>query len=573
MDKRFFLALLLTGGVVLLTPVLFPRPTVPVIVTDTTGANAPSAPTSSATAPAAGSVATQVPSSVPTLTSVSSVPDAPVVPVVAAETLSLGNELTTFAFSTQGARFLSADLPRFRQLGGVEGAVRLAHGREAMLQFRLIAGGDTIDLSRLMFGVTREATTLGERLRFDAPVGGGSVRVEYALAAENYVADVRVTASGLPQPAFLLTDLPTGFESQEADPKEDATHLSYAFKPVTSGAARVDFRKPDPGERIIESGPFTWAVAKSKYFLVGVLVPSGQNSPFAELQVTGAVRENKLATRAQGTVVSPLTDAGVAFELYAGPQEWERLVGMGREFEKTNPYGGWISGVVQPFATIVMRLLLWIKRTTALEYGWILVGFGVAIRLLMWPLNSRMMRTQVAMQRVAPLVQEAQNKFKGDPEKQRVAVMKVYTDNNVSPFAALSGCLPILIPMPILIALFFVFQNTIEFRGVSFLWLSDISLKDPLYILPLAMGASMYALSWLGMRNVPPNPQTKMMSILMPIMMTVLLINFASGLNLYYTVQNLAALPQQWLISNERAKNAAPAAVVATTDGGGKRKR
>jgi YidC/Oxa1 family membrane protein insertase len=573
MDKRFFLALLLTGGVVLLTPVLFPRPTVPVIVTDTTGANAPTAPTPSATAPAAGSVATQVPPSVPTLTSVSSVPDAPVVPVVAAETLSLGNELTTFAFSTQGARFLSADLPRFRQLGGVEGAVRLAHGREAMLQFRLIAGGDTIDLSRLMFAVTREATTLGERLRFDAPVGGGSVRVEYALAAENYVADVRVTASGLPQPAFLLTDLPTGFESQEADPKEDATHLSYAFKPVTSGAARVDFRKPDPGERIIESGPFTWAVAKSKYFLVGVLVPSGQNSPFAELQVTGAVRENKLATRAQGTVVSPLTDAGVAFELYAGPQEWERLVGMGREFEKTNPYGGWISGVVQPFATIVMRLLLWIKRTTALEYGWILVGFGVAIRLLMWPLNSRMMRTQVAMQRVAPLVQEAQNKFKGDPEKQRVAVMKVYTDNNVSPFAALSGCLPILIPMPILIALFFVFQNTIEFRGVSFLWLSDISLKDPLYILPLAMGASMYALSWLGMRNVPPNPQTKMMSILMPIMMTVLLINFASGLNLYYTVQNLAALPQQRLISNERAKNAAPAAVVATTDGGGKRKR
>ncbi|MBA3855008.1 MAG: hypothetical protein C0503_11365, partial [Gemmatimonas sp.] len=139
------------------------------------------------------------------------------------------------------------------------------------------------------------------------------------------------------------------------------------------------------------------------------------------------------------------------------------------------------------------------------------------------------------------------------------------------PFAALSGCLPMLLPMPILIALFFVFQNTIEFRGVSFLWLSDISLKDPFYILPLAMGASMYALSWLGMRNVPPNPQTKMMAVLMPVMMTVLLINFASGLNLYYTVQNLAALPQQWLISNERAK-AATATTVAS-GGGSARKR
>src|SRR5690606_5407903 len=86
-----------------------------------------------------------------------------------------------------------------------------------------------------------------------------------------------------------------------------------------------------------------------------------------------------------------------------------------------------------------------------------------------------------------------------------------------------------------------------------------------------AMGASMYALSWLGMRNVPPNPQTKMMSVLMPVMMTVLLINFASGLNLYYTVQNLAALPQQWLISRERAKAAVTTTVAS--GGGSARKR
>ena len=115
--------------------------------------------------------------------------------------------------------------------------------------------------------------------------------------------------------------------------------------------------------------------------------------------------------------------------------------------------------------------------------------FGVAIRLAMWPLNSRMMRSSIQMQRIAPQVQAAQNKYKGDAEKQREAVMKVYKEAGMSPFAALSGCLPMLLPMPILFALFFVFQNTIEFRGVSFLWLADISLKDPFYILPLAMGA------------------------------------------------------------------------------------
>jgi YidC/Oxa1 family membrane protein insertase len=568
MDKRFFLAILLTGGVVLLTPVLFPRPTVPVPA---------AAPVADATRPAMVPAAT--PAAVPTMTGaprasgVQGAPTgaAPAAPAIAPETLAVGNALTTFAFSTRGAELLTADQPKFRRLGGQSGTVTLAHGRDPLLRYTLLAGGDTIDVSALTFTATRTATAAGEQLRFDAAVGTGTLRVEYTLAADNYLAAVRVVASGLPQPAFLLTHLPTGFDSQEADPAEDARHLAYAFKPLTGGSDRIDFRKPDPGERLLERGPFAWTVAKNKYFLVGLLAADGQQSPFAELQVTGAVRENKLATRAQGVVVSPLPESGIGFELYAGPQEWERLVGMGREFEKSNPYGGWISGVVQPFATIVMRLLLWLKKTTALEYGWILVGFGVAIRLLMWPLNSRMMRTQIEMQRIAPLVQEAQNKHKGDPEKQRLAVMKVYADHNVSPFAALSGCLPMLLPMPILIALFFVFQNTIEFRGVSFLWLSDISLKDPFYILPLAMGASMYALSWMGMRNVPPNPQTKMMAVLMPVMMTVLLLNFASGLNLYYTVQNLAALPQQWLISNERAKAAAPAAVVA--GGGGKPKR
>jgi YidC/Oxa1 family membrane protein insertase len=99
-----------------------------------------------------------------------------------------------------------------------------------------------------------------------------------------------------------------------------------------------------------------------------------------------------------------------------------------------------------------------------------------------------------------------------------------------------------------------VFQNTIEFRGVSFWWMLDISQKDPLYILPVVMAASMFLLSWIGMRNAPPNPQAKLMLYFLPGMMLVILLNFAAGLNLYYAAQNIAALPQQWLIANERAK-------------------
>lgn len=215
-----------------------------------------------------------------------------------------------------------------------------------------------------------------------------------------------------------------------------------------------------------------------------------------------------------------------------------------------------MQGVVQPFATIVMQILLWLHDTFKLNYGWVLVIFGIAVRIAMWPLNQRVMRSSLRMQQIQPQLMEVQKKYQSNPEKQRTELMRVYAEHGMTPFSPMVGCLPMLLPMPILFALFFVFQNTIEFRGVSFLWLPDISLKDPFYIVPVLMGLSMFVLSWIGIRNAPPNPQAKVMAYFFPVMMTVFFLNFASGLNLYYAVQNLAALPQQWLIANERAKAA-----------------
>ena len=118
----------------------------------------------------------------------------------------------------------------------------------------------------------------------------------------------------------------------------------------------------------------------------------------------------------------------------------------------------------------------------------------------------------------------------------------------------LGGCLPMLLPMPVLFALFFVFRETIEFRGVPWLWIPDLSRADPLYIIPVMMGLSMFVVSKLGQRGVPPNPQTKMMVYFMPGMLTVLFLKFSAGLNLYYAVSNIASIPQQWMISQERLR-------------------
>ncbi len=156
----------------------------------------------------------------------------------------------------------------------------------------------------------------------------------------------------------------------------------------------------------------------------------------------------------------------------------------------------------------------------------------------------------MATMRVQPLMKEIQEKYKNDPQKLQQEMMKLYREHKVNP---LGGCLPMLLPFPILIALFFVFRDTIEFRGVSFLWLPDLSQADPLYIIPVLMGASIFLLQWISMKSMPQsNPQMKMMMYVMPVMMVVLFLRFASGLNLYYATMNLASLPQQLYLAKER---------------------
>lgn len=571
MDKRLFLAFTLSGLVIVATPYLFPRAkSAPVqqtvdggrqtvesgrssTTTDeggrqpTTAVTAAAAP--AATAPAATAAATPAPAALPT-----GVPAA-----ARAETLAVNTPLSHTFFSTTGAAPIGVELPGFASLGRTKGTVRIHQRNEPLLRYRLLTGRDTIDLSTVHFTTIRTSHASGAQdVEFKGAAGNVAITLTYGVTPD-YLSTVKVGVSGATAPAFLLADLPTGFVSQEGDTLDDINALAYAVKPQKGSAKGVPFRKLDPGEQRLEAGPMFWAIAKNKYFIVALLAP--EKAPtIAEVNFTGGTRTSKMATRGQATAVFPLAADGTTnFDLYTGPQEWERMRALGRDFENANPYGGFLQGMVQPFATIVMRALLWMKRTTELNYGWVLVIFGVAIRLLMWPLNQKAMRASMKLQVLQPELQAVQAKYKADPQKQQQEIMKLYGEHGMSPLSPLLGCLPMLLPMPILFALFFVFQNTIEFRGVAFMWLPDISLKDPYYVLPLLMGASMYVLSWIGMRNAPPNPQAKMMAYLMPAMMTFFLINFASGLNLYYTVQNLAALPQQWLIANERLKKAKPA--------------
>ena len=363
---------------------------------------------------------------------------------------------------------------------------------------------------------------------------------------------------GAVSPAYLLISLPSTLPATETDTVMDLRALAYSFKPQRDNARGIPFAKLDPGEKRLEAGPLAWTAVKNKYFVVGLINP--EKSAFEEMTLVGGPRTSKIATSATATVVKAIKNNEFAFDMYVGPQQSAELLSVGRDFDHVNPYGwSFLQPVINPIAALCIKLLLWMHAHLKLSYGWVLIIFGISIRIILWPLNQSAMRSSMKMQEIQPRLAEVQKRYKDNPEKQREEMMKVYAETGASPFTALSGCLPMLIPMPVLFALFFVFQNTIEFRGVPFLWLLDISVRDPLFILPVMMGISMYLLSWIGMRNAPPNPQAKMMSYMFPVMMTFILANMASGLNLYYTAQNMASLPQQWLLARERAKARKPA--------------
>lgn len=544
MDKRFVLALFLTSLVVIATPLLFPSPR---RVSGPLPVSGDSILREISPIDTVQETISSAPRTIPEVSTV--VPRSSISTPVDTTKISGGN--ADFRFSNLGARLLSAELHHFRSYRPGKEIIALRGATDPLVWYRLLdASGDTIRLDSMAF--ERSETPSGITYRTRTAIG--IVVIEYSVITDSYMVRVTGHIEAQTEPGTLLVSLPGGIRSEEADTLDDREHLAFAVKTRRDNARRVQFKDLDPGESDTTPGPVIWAASKNKYFLTALLAPAGGEA-FNAVLITGGTRTAKSATRADIMVARTLAlGQPFSFEVYAGPQEWKRLHALGRDFENVNPYGGFMQGLIQPFATMVMRVLLWMRETFKISYGWVLVLFGIMVRIITWPLNQSAMKTSLRMQRIQPQLAVVQQKYKNNQEKQREEIMQVYREHGMTPFSPLMGCLPMLLPMPVLFALFFVFQNTIEFRGVPFLWLPDISLHDPLYIIPLVMGISMYALSWIGMRNAPPNPQAKMMGYFLPVMMTVLFWRFASGLNLYYTIQNIAALPQQWLIARDRGK-------------------
>ncbi len=543
-ELRFFLALALMVGVFVATEMLFPpiRTEAPPQVDETpeTVEPAPEPPTTTPPEPAGR------------------------LPVEVAEQgdrerlVVVETPLYRMEFSNYGGVAKSIQLLGYESFSR-DGPVELVPDGGEVLQGLWVAGGETFDLSQYAYSASPEGgIRIGEgggsrklTFRYDYPGEGRFFsEIRYTFSSDSYIVEVEGELPAIDR-ASLFVDLGSGLAINELREADDRRMMAFAANHVDEGITSRPLSRVDEPEAL--AGPLRWAAVKSKYF-VQVLLPARETAG------AGLLTSMRAEAGGQGQplrlrVGTPVSESGrYAYSAYLGPIERERLMAIGDDLEEVNPYGWRIfRPIVRPFVGVVLWLVRFLHESLLLPYGWVLIAIGILLRVAMWPLNRKMMLSQVKTMAVQPLAEEIKRKYGKDPQRMQQETMKLYKEHGVNPLA---GCVPMMIPMPVLIALFFVFQNTIEMRGVPFMWLPDLSSPDPYYILPIFMGGSLYLTQLITMRisGSGGNPQMKMMLYFMPILMVVIFWRFPSGLNLYYATMNLASIPQQILIGKERKK-------------------
>ena len=475
------------------------------------------------------------------------------------ETVTVESPLYRFTFSNVGARLVSAEMLGFRALNR-DGVVDLIPpGAGGYLGQKLLVGADTVDLTGVPFQIDPAAgLVLNEgqgprelRFTYQHPTRPFGLELTYQFRPGAYQVLVSGRVTGVDRP-LLLTELGDGVAFSEADSVGEARAMAYVLNHVRDG---IESHPLSRAESEVVEGPLLWAAFKSKFFVMALLAGESEMvSDEADYLGGLLVAPSGLAERVRVTAAQTVhPDGTFGYRLFMGPQDYGRLSSLGEDMEEVNPYGWrFFRPIVRPFVSVIMTVLTFLHTQFRLGYGWVLIVFGVLMRVVLWPLNQKAMRAQLKNMAVQPLLQEIQTKYKDNPERLQKEMMKLYKEHGFNPLA---GCWPMLLPWPVLIALFFVFQNTIQLRGVPFLWLPDLSAPDPLYILPVFMGASMFAMQYVSLKTVPQtNQQAKMMMYIMPIFMVFIFFKLASGLNLYYATANIATIPQQIWINRERKK-------------------
>jgi YidC/Oxa1 family membrane protein insertase len=237
--------------------------------------------------------------------------------------------------------------------------------------------------------------------------------------------------------------------------------------------------------------------------------------------------------------VQPGEKAQTSLQLYAGPKIQKDLAVIAPGLELSVDYG-WLTFLSKPIFWLMGVIHGFIGN-----WGWSIILLTLTIKLAFYKLSETSYKSMARMKKLAPRMQQINERYADDRQRKGQAMMELYKQEKVNP---LGGCLPILIQIPVFIALYYVLLESVELRQAPWIgWITDLSIKDPYFVLPIIMGISMFAQQKLN--PTPPDPiQAKMMMIL-PIVFTFMFLFFPSGLVLYWVVNNLLSITQQWYIT------------------------
>jgi YidC/Oxa1 family membrane protein insertase len=338
---------------------------------------------------------------------------------------------------------------------------------------------------------------------------------------DGYTVDLSIETQNTP--AFKL---PIGTDFGIFDP--EAGMRSHSG-PVILDAAnkKTDFGHDDDNE-FINTG-IKWIAQEDQYF-TAALVPLGAVDG-TEFWKEGASPE----------IAVKLQPGKHDFILYAGPKEYDRLKALDKGLEHMIDFG-WFAFIAMPLFWVLKYFYSYMGN-----YGWAIMVLTILVRIPFIPILNKSQQSMKKMQKVQPLMAELKEKYKNDAAKMQKETMALYKKHKVNP---IGGCLPMFLQIPVFIALYNVLLKAIELRGAPFgLWITDLAVKDPYYVMPIVMGATMVLQQKMTPTAMDPK-QAKMM-MLMPIVFTFMFLSFPAGLVLYWLVNNVLGIGQQYFVNKK----------------------
>ncbi|HET9300686.1 MAG TPA: membrane protein insertase YidC [Candidatus Polarisedimenticolaceae bacterium] len=516
--------------------------------------------------------AAQAPAPPPAAAPAAAEPPVPSGPAVAAsgiEQVEVETGVYLIRFTNQGGSVLSWRLKEFHDgrkapVELVPEFVRASAASARPLQWDLDDPELAKRLNAAPFTVERERGKDGETIRFRYADGAGvTAEKAFTFPAHGYTVGMRaqVVDRGRNVPARLTWG--PGFEAQDLVKRGSFHYGSQLVRNVGGRVERVRPNKVTGASSLDAPGDLRWAGLEDQYF-AALLLPGAHGASRAwpvQIQVPTDEKEPNGKKEARPFPIVAVS-AGEGAKIFVGPKSYTVLRQAGLPPLQVIWFSNF--GGVDYLAELLLRFLLWLHAHVVANWGLVIVLATFCLRLVLFPLNQysmvKMRKAGMQMQRLKPRMDSIKNKYakKKDAEnraKMNKEIMDLYAKEGINPLSQMSGCLPILIQFPVLIAFYNVFTVAVELRGAPFAaWIKDLSLPDPIWITPLLMGATMFYQQKLAMQKSAMDPTQARMMMFMPLIFTVTFLSLPSGLVLYWLTNNVLGIAQQWLVNRHIAR-------------------